>query len=305
MTLDNFWVEYYRPRTLDDLCVSSDVKDIIRNFGKNMPHLLFIGDAGGGKTSLAQIIVKDILKCDYLYINASDENGIDTVRTKISGFAQTMSFDGELKVIILDEVDGFSKEGQKGLRNVMETYAHTTRFILTGNYKHKIIPALHSRCQSIHIKPELKDAFKRCLYILSQENIKVSSEQKKLLVGLVRCHFPDLRKCIGEMQKNCIGGVLSIKEKTDTDHLCELIFDNVKGKNGLKTRKYWIEREEDFNGDYEQLLQNLLNYYYGQNMDDDSKKLSILTIAEYLFKSSQVTDKEINAFACILQLEQI
>jgi DNA polymerase III delta prime subunit len=305
MNISGFWIEQYRPKTLDDLCVSDDVKAQILEFGKNMPNLLFTGVSGTGKTTIAQIIVKDILNCDYLYINASDENGVDTIRSKVMGFAQTKSFDGELKVVVLDESDGLSKESQKILRNVMETYAGTTRFILTGNYKHKIIPALQSRCQSIDLKPDLKDALKRCLYILEQEKIKVSQEQKKLLVGLVKSHFPDLRKCIGAMQQSCRDGVLSIKVKSNTNELCELIYSNIQKKKGLATRKYWIENDQIFNSDYEQILSDLLNFYYDQPMDEIKKKQSILTIAEYLFKASQVMDKEINAFACILQLETI
>lgn len=299
------WIEKYRPNTLNDLCVSADVKAQILEFGKNMPNLMFIGNPGSGKTTLAKIIVKDILDCDYLYINASDENGIDTVRTKIMGFAQTKSFDGELKVVILDEADFGSKEFQAALRNTMETYAGTTRFILTGNHRHKIIPALQSRCQSIDLKPNLKDALKRCLYILDQEKIKVSQEQKKLLVTLVKSHFPDLRKCIGSMQQSCLDGVLSIKVKSNTNELMELIYSNIQNKKGLNTRKYWIENDQIFNSDYEQILSDLLNFYYNQSIDEIKKKQSILIIAEYLFKASQVMDKEINAFACVLQLETI
>jgi DNA polymerase III delta prime subunit len=305
MNLQGLWIESFRPKTLDDLCVSEDVKAQILEFGKNMPNLLFTGTPGSGKTSLSQIIVKDILDCDYLYINASDERGIDTVRNKIIGFAQTKSFDGELKVIVLDEIDAATNDFQDSLRNVMESYAGTTRFILTGNFRHKIRIALQSRCQSIDLKPNLKDALKRCLYILEQEKIQVSQEQKKLLVGLVKSHFPDLRKCIGAMQQSCRDGVLSIKAKSNTNELMELIYSNILKKKGLATRKYWIENDQIFNSDYEQILSDLLNFYYDQSMDEIKKKQSILTIAEYLFKASQVMDKEINAFACVLQLETI
>lgn len=303
--LSNFWIESYRPKTLDDLCISEGTKSIIKSFGKDMPNLLFVGPAGGGKTSLAQILVKDILKCDYIYVNASDENGIDNIRNKVSGFAQTKSFDGELKVIILDESDFLSTSAQAALRNVMETYAGTTRFILTGNYRHKIIPALQSRCQSIDINPELKDAFKRCSHILDKEKIETSMDQKKLLVQLVKKHFPDLRKCINEMQKYCINGVLSITNKVDTSELMGYIYTNIKNSKSIQTRKYLIENDVLFNGDHEQLLSDLLNYYYDLNIPDTEKKQSILTIADYLFKITHVSDREICAIACILQLENL
>lgn len=303
--IDKFWVEAYRPKTLNDLCVSEKTKNIIRSFDKDMPHLLFTGQAGVGKTSLAKIIVEDILDCDYLYINASDENGIDTIRNKVLGFAQTKSFDGELKVVILDECDGGSKDFQGALRNMMESYAGTTRFILTGNFKHKIIKALHSRCQSIDVKPEYRDAFKRCLEILKKEGVTIPKDQIDPLKALIKGHFPDLRKCINELQKFCKDGVLNIEVKENVDKLCEMICENIRNGCVINTRKYLIENDTLFDGDYESLLQNLLNYYYDVEMDETKKKQSILIIADYLFKMVHVTDREICGFACLLQLEAL
>lgn len=305
MNLGDFWVEKYRPSTLDELCITPDVREQIKSYGMNIPNLLFCGVQGTGKTSLAKIIVNNILDCDYLYVNASEENGIDNIRTKVTGFAQTRSLDGNLKVIILDEADYLSKEAQAALRNLMESYARTTRFILTGNYKHKIIPALQSRCQGVTLRPILKDSLKRCLYILDKENIEVSQEQKVLMANLVRSYFPDLRKAINEVQKFCIDGVLSIKKKTNTNQLVELIFKNIQSKKSLETRKHLIENDQLFDGDHEQLLKDLLNHYYTQEIPDTEKKQSILTIADHLFKIVHVTDREICAFACLLQLENL
>jgi DNA polymerase III delta prime subunit len=283
---EQIWVEKYRPQTLDDLIVDDNTRKIIENFGKDIPNLLLTGVAGSGKTSLAKIIAKDILKCDYLYINASDENGVDTIRDKVIGFAQTKSFDGGLKIVILDETDFGTANFQAILRNVMESYSSTTRFILTGNYKHRIIPALQSRCQSLTLHTSLKDVTRRCLEILKKEDIEIPDDQKKPLVALIKSHYPDIRKCINELEKYSKSGILSIETKKDTNQVMDLIY-------------------ELFDSDHESLLKDLLNYFYDLSMDDTTKKQAILIIAESLFKMMSVTDREICAIACLLQLEEL
>jgi len=301
----NLWVEYYRPQTLNDLCISQDIKNLILGWKNEIPHLLLVGKAGVGKTTLARILVQDILKCDYLYINASDENGIDTIRNKVTGFVQTKSLDGNLKVVILDEADGLTNDGQKCLRNLMESYANTARFILTGNFKHKISNAIQSRCQSIDISPSLKDSVNRCFYILKEENIELDTDQKRDVIMLVKEHYPDLRRCINELHKNCINGVLQIKNTKISDEVVEIIWSNIQSKDGIKTRKFLIENDSIFNSDWDQLLVKLLNNIYNRSVKDEMKKAMIITIADHLEKSARVVDKEINFFACILNLEEL
>ena len=303
--LKGVWWAKWRPKKLEDLCISDENRKIIESFGKDIPNLLFTGGAGVGKTTLAQIIVLDILECDYLYINASDENGIDTIRTKISGFVQTKSFDGGIKVVVLDEADGLSHSSQMALRNMMESYADNARFILTGNQKHKISSPLQSRCQSLDIKPSLQQALKRCLHILSEEEVETSQEQKKQLATLVKSYFPDLRKCINEMQKFVIGNELNITQKVNNNEVCVRICTHIEDGNTLSLRKYLIQNDEVFNADWEQLLVDLLNHIYKISIEDSKKKAMILTIADHLEKCSRVNDKEINFFACILNLEQL
>ena len=300
---DKIWVEKYRPATLDDIILDERTLKQVKEFKEEIPNLLFVGNPGTGKTTLARIIVNDVLGCNYLYINASDESGIDTIRHSITNFAQTKSFDGKVKVVILDEADGLTTQAQSALRNTMETYAKYCRFILTANYKHKIIPALQSRCQALDIKPVVELAVKRCYNILKNENIKVPEEQKKKFIQLVKRHFPDLRKTIIELQKNIIDSELCIVSVTGDNELLEAVYKKIASKNSLEARRYLIENEDRFQGDYDTLLGNYLNFIYTANIEDLKKKEMIAIIADHLYKSAFVVDKEINAFACLVNLE--
>ena len=300
---DKIWVEKYRPHKLEDLILDDKSLRVVKQFKGEIPNLLFVGSPGTGKTTLARILVNDVLGCNYLYINASDESGIDVIRHNITNFAQTKSFDGGIKVVILDEADGLTSQAQAALRNTMETYAKYCRFILTANYKHKIIPALQSRCQSLDLKPVIDQAVKRCYNILQQENINISDEQKKKFVMLVKRYFPDLRKTINELQKSVIDGELCIDSNGSDSELLQKIFEGVQ-KDSLGLRKYLIENEDRFQGDYDTLLANFLDYLYNQNIADMKKKEMIAIIADHLYKSAFVVDKEINSFACFISLEK-
>ena len=300
---DKIWVEKYRPHKLDDLILDDKSLRVVKQFEDEIPNLLFVGSPGTGKTTLARIIVNDILGCNFLYINASDESGIDVIRHNITNFAQTKSFDGGIKVVILDEADGLTPQAQAALRNTMETYAKYCRFVLTANYKHKIIPALQSRCQSLDIKPVVDQAAKRCFNILRLENVKVSEEQKKKFVILVKKHFPDIRKTINEIQKSIVDGELCIDSNASDNELLAKVMQGVM-TNSLGLRKYLIENEDRFQGDYDTLLANFLDFLYEQDLPDMKKKEMIVIIADHLYKSAFVVDKEINAFACLVSLEK-
>jgi len=308
MNFNNLWIEKYRPKTLDDIVLTDEARKLASSFKDKLeiPNILLAGIQGIGKTSLAKIIVNDILCCQYLYINASDENGIDTIRNKVVGFSKTKSLDGKLKVIILDEVDGISLEAQKALRNTMEEYSFNTRFVLTCNYKHKIINALISRCQDFNITPPLEGMAKRILYILKNENIKLNDEQKRDVVLLIKKLYPDFRKIINEIQKHCLGGELKIPNIAINNELVLKIIEFIKTKRSNIGRKYWIENEDKFQGDYVSLLRDLFNYINDNlNYNFEKSKKALLVVSEHLYRSSFVVDQEINFYSCCIGLEEL
>ena len=301
---NNLYVEKYRPIKLVDMVLSKENREYFENIKDEIPNLLFVGTPGIGKTTIARIIVQDILKCQYLYINASDENGIDTIRTKVSNFSQTKSLDGKVKVVILDEADGITIDGQRALRNTME-YSGYTRFILTANYKHKIIPAIQSRTQYFDLNPDIHDVTARVLFILKAEKIKIPSEQKTGLARIIKDSFPDIRKIINTIQKYCVTGTLSVKETVDRNELVDKIHKFLKQDKSIDLRKFLIENESEFQGDYGNLLKSYMNFLVSSDIDEEKTKQAIIIISEHLYRDVFVVDKEINAFACFCQLEKL
>jgi replication factor C small subunit len=300
------WVEKYRPKTLSDLILSEENKIFFENLEKDTPHILLFGKAGTGKTTLAKIIVNDILKCQYIYINASDENGVDTIRNKVISFIQTKSIDGKKKVVILDEFCGTTPEAQRILRNVMEEYSDNSRFILTANYKDRIIEPIKSRCSMFILDSSAIDIIKRCTYILKNESIKVSDDQKEKLIRYVEENSPDLRRIINDLQKFSIGGNLSIVENEYVKEFSMEIFNSLISKeNSIQIRKKVIESEKKFDSDYQNLIKELFDIFYSSNIPDIKKKNILVDIGEYIYRDNLVIDKEINFFCCLLSLEKI
>ena len=308
MDLNTIWFEKYRPKTLDTIVLSEQNRQILEVFkqNKDLPgHLLFVSTPGTGKTSLAKIIVNDILKCDYLYINASDENGIDTIRHKIIGFAQTKSFDGGIKVIILDEADSLTGDGARALRNVMEEYAESTRFILTANYKHKIIDAIRSRCQTLNFDHNINDVTKHCLKILTKEGIKITQDIILPLGNLIKTNFPDFRKILNDLQKYSTTGTLQIQNSMADGGFIHDLYTKIQENDVIDVRKFIISNELVFQSDYHNLLKGLLNHIYDSSIESMIKKEAILTITEYMYRHTFVIDAEINTFACIINLSKL
>jgi len=302
---DSLFTEKYRPKTLTDLVLSDSNRKYFDSITDEIPNLLFVGTPGIGKTTLARILVNDILECQYLYINASDENGIDTIRSKVVGFAQTKSLDGKVKVVILDEADGITIDGQRALRNTMEEYSSGTRFILTANYKHKIIPAIQSRTQFFDLNPPFDTVLKLIVGIIKQEGIKITEDQKGNFVNVVKQNYPDIRKIINSVQKATVKGIFEVNVALDSKEIVERIHTEIQSKNTFGLRKYLIETENEFQGDYHNLMKQYLNYVYDSSLDDNKKRQYIVTISESMYADVFVLDKEINAFACWVKLERI
>jgi len=304
---ENLWVEKYRPATLDDIILSDENRTIVQQYQRNgeIPNLLFCGNPGTGKTSLAKVIVNSVLQCQYLYINASDENGIDTIRSKVTQFAQTRSFDGGIKVIILDECDGLSQDAQRALRNTMEEFAAMTRFILTANYNHKVIPALQSRCQSLDLTPPLDQCIDRLDYILLGQGITIDTEQREQLKKFAKVNYPDLRRIINEVQKYTVTGSLKMADNSTCNDMVKKVLALTLSGHVLKVRKFVIENEEKFNGDYTHLLRQLFDYIDKSNLTDTQKGMGLVVIAESMYRSAFVVDQEINFYSCMIQLSNV
>ena len=300
---EKLWVEKYRPKKISEMVLTDTNRQLLNECvnGTSIPNLMLCGKPGIGKTSLAKILVNDVLKCQYIYINASDENGIDTVRNKINNFSVTKSIDGNIKVIILDEVDGLTMDAQRALRNTMEEYTNYVRFILTANFQHRVIPAVQSRCQSIDLTPGLEDYLDRCKYILDNEQIEYTDE----MIQLLKTYYPDLRKSINEMQKQSVTGKLSITNEHTYTSFAGNVFKLITAGKVMKIRQNVIQSEHVFAGDYISLLRSMFNIISEQQLTDIQKQECMLVISEYIYRTAFVADQEINFYTCMLAVSKI
>ena len=297
---NTLWVEKYRPSSMDTYIGNKHLKSKVSIYleSGDLPHLLLYGKAGTGKTTLAKLLVKNI-ECDYLYINASDENNVDTVRTKVKNFASTIGFK-DMKIIILDECDYITPNAQAALRNLMETFSKHCRFILTCNYVERIIDPIQSRCQSFQIIPPSKQEVASHLYnILHDEGVDFQIDDIKVLVN---SGYPDIRRVINSSQRNVVNGKL----KLDTSSILQNDY-KLKLLKILKTQN----KKTAFK-DIRQLLADnkitdfadLFRLLYDE-VDDWGKGYvaeCILIISRYELSDSQVVDKEINAMAMVIEL---
>tara|TARA_B100000085_G_C18550353_1_gene515632 strand:- start:1114 stop:2037 length:924 start_codon:yes stop_codon:yes gene_type:complete len=305
--MKELWTEKYRPSTISDYVFRDDAqRKQVQQWvdQQTIPHLLFSGAPGTGKTTLAKVLINmlDIDDYDVLEINASRENSVDAVREKITNFVATMPF-GEFKVVLLDEADYISPNGQAALRGVMETYASSARFILTCNYPNKIIPALHSRCQGFHIERIDHTEFTaRIATVCVEEGVEIDIDT---LDSYVKATYPDLRKCLNLCQMNTVDGKLVKPNEGDSataDYRLAVV-DLFKQGKILEARKMLCSqvRPEEMDELFRWMYDNLELWGSTQEQQD----AAILVIAKGLRNIPMVADQEINLAATLVELCQI
>lgn len=304
--IDHFlWTEKYRPKTIDECILPEDLKETFRQYVQagQLPNLLLAGTAGVGKTTVARALCSEI-GAEYMFINGSEESGIDVLRNKIRQFASTISLTDSKKVVIIDEGEHLNANStQPALRAFIEEFASNCRFIITCNFKNRVIEPLHSRCAVIDFKIQpadkaemMKQFAQRIVRILKQENITFDM---KVIAQLIQKHYPDFRRIINELQRYSVSGTI------DTGIFVNLTEDNYKALwSAMKTKKFndvrkWVAVNSDI--DMAQLYHNLYC-----KADDfvvpPSLPQLIITLAEYQYRSAFVADQEINTMACLTEI---
>ena len=294
----SLFVEKYRPSSLENYVGNEHLKTTISKYleQNDIQNLIFYGQAGGGKTTLAKLIVNN-LNCDYLYINASDERGIETIRDKVSGFASVASFK-PLKVVILDEADFLTIQAQASLRNVIETFSRTTRFIMTCNFVERIIDPLQSRCQVIKIVPPSKsEVAKHLAWIIEKEVISYTLEDIKIIVNQ---YYPDLRKCINTIQLNSKDSTLKLDNSilVSSNYIDKVIDELKKSKPYFNSIRQIIA---DSNiEDFDELFKAL--YERASEFLPNKEGTVAMLVNDHQYKANFRIDKEINTMSLIQNL---
>ena len=305
--MKQLWVEKYRPADIEGYVFRDETqREQVKQWIKEgaIPHLLFSGSAGIGKTTLAKILITalNIDEYDILQINASRDNGVDFIRTRIEGFVSTMPF-GKFKIVLLDEADYLSPGAQAVLRGLMETYSDTARFIMTCNYPHKIIPALHSRCQGFHIeKVDHTEFTARSATVLVNEGVDFDLDT---LDSYVKATYPDLRKCLNLLQMNSTDNKLKAPSETGTgtsDYKLAMI-DLFKNGKIREARKLLCEQARP------EEMDEIISWAYN-NLDlwsktDEGQDEAILIIRKAAVNAPLVADHEINLAAMMIELSQL
>ena len=305
MNTDFLWVEEYRPKTIDDCILPASLKTLFQSFIKKgeISNMLFSGTPGVGKTTVAKALCEQ-MNCDWIMINGSEEGGIDVLRNKIKNFASTVSLSGGKKVVILDEADYLNPQStQPALRGFVEEFHKNCRFILTCNFKNRIIEPLHSRFSNIEFRINNKDKPKlasqlmdRAVYILKEQKIEY---EDKALVGLITKHFPDFRKLINELQRYSVSGAIDAGVLVNiSDENLKTLTAHLKGKEFGDMRKWVVNNLDNDPVKIFRKIYDSLN----TTLQPETIPHAILIIADYQYKSAFVADQEINLVACLTEL---
>ncbi len=299
------WVEKYRPVTVDDCILPSELKQTFQQFVDNeeIPNLLLTGTAGVGKTTIAKAMLEQI-GCTYMMINGSEESGIDTLRTKIKNFASTVSMDGKRKYVILDEADYLNPQStQPALRGFIEEFSRNCGFILTCNFRNRIIEPLHSRCSTVEFripneqKPKLATNFmKRVQDILEKENV---SYNEKVVADVIGKFFPDWRRCLNELQRYSATGSIDAGILVNlSDASIKELVSFIKDKD-FKSCREWVVHNLD--NDPHRIYRRIYDSLSG-NVPDSAVPHCVLILGDYSYKSAFVADQEINLLACLTEM---
>jgi DNA polymerase III delta prime subunit len=301
MKENTLFVERFRPTKLEYYVGNENIKDTIQKYldQGDIQNFIFYGPPGCGKTTLAKIIVKN-LDCDYLYINASDENGIDTIREKVKGFASAASWKG-IKVVILDEADFITIQGQAALRNVIETFSRSTRFILTCNFIERIIDPLQSRCQVLKIVPPTKkDVYNHLTWMLTDQlNLSYTPEDIKTLILQ---YYPDMRKMLNVLQMSVKDDAIVLDKTvlTSTNYIKDVIKELMGIRSWLTIRQIIADSNVK---DFEELYRSL--YEYAPKYAPGKEGMVAIVLNEHLYQANFRIDKEINVMSAIAKIIEV
>jgi replication factor C small subunit len=304
MSNEFLWVEKYRPQTIQETILPDDLKETFQKIidSGEIPNMLFTGTAGLGKTTVARAICNE-LGLDYIVINGSEEGNIDTLRGKIKQFASSVSLSGGYKVVILDEADYLNPQStQPALRGFIEEFSQNCRFILTCNFKNRVIEPLHSRCgvYEFNVKTNKDRAtlgqqfFQRCRDILRKEEIEFNS---KTVANLVMKHFPDFRRGLNELQRGSIGGSITTDIIVEDNSKYTDLYKNLKEKDFKKMRQ-WVVNNIDL--EPASIFRGVYDSVEG-NVKPESVPQLILILADYQYKNAFVADHELNLVACLTE----
>jgi DNA polymerase III delta prime subunit len=308
MSRNALWVEKYRPSKLEDVILPNALKTTLQQFEQSgeIPNMLFTGTAGVGKTTVAKAICND-LNFDHILINGSEQGNIDTLRGKIKHFASTVSLGGDLKVVILDEADYLNAQStQPALRGFIEEFSDNCRFILTCNYKNKIIEPLHSRCSVYEFNTTKQDMvqlcqgfFLRVKSILEQEGVSVDKPTTEAIAQLIMRHAPDWRRVLNELQRHTSNGVLDLSGASkQADQQFNQLFDHLKTKQFNKMRQWVVDNVDiDTAGIFRGIYDSM-----SERVQPASIPQLVLILANYQYKQAFVADTELNMVACFTEI---